>query len=196
MNFCVLTPWRYDQCMWHTFLFKEIFFLYSGLPFCPLLRHKESACKAGNLGSSPGSGRSLGEGNGYSLQYFCLRNSMDRGGSVVHGIAKSQTQLSDPHFSFLKICFCTVDLLRPILHLLVIHWGFKALQEGRQRGEETQTSCTGSPVPTRSVDVNCTQRKDKDVEKQVGHHVCMWAVTGEMWLQAKGHQGLPVVTRS
>ena len=27
----------------------------------------------------PGSGRSLGEGNGSPLQYFCLENSMDRG---------------------------------------------------------------------------------------------------------------------
>ena len=26
-----------------------------------------------------GSGRSHGEGNGYSLQYSCLENSMDRG---------------------------------------------------------------------------------------------------------------------
>ena len=31
---------------------------------------KESACNAGNPGSIPGSGRSLGEGNGNPLQYF------------------------------------------------------------------------------------------------------------------------------
>ena len=37
---------------------------------------KESACNAGNLGSTPGSG---GEGNGYALQYSCLENSMDSG---------------------------------------------------------------------------------------------------------------------
>ena len=41
---------------------------------------KESACKAGDLDSIPGSGRSPGEGNGYPLQYSCLKNSMDRGG--------------------------------------------------------------------------------------------------------------------
>ena len=34
---------------------------------------------AGDTGSSPGLGRSPGEGNGNSLQYFCLENSMDRG---------------------------------------------------------------------------------------------------------------------
>ena len=30
---------------------------------------KESVCNAGDLGLIPGSGRSLGEGNGYLLQY-------------------------------------------------------------------------------------------------------------------------------
>ena len=54
---------------------------------------KESACNAGDLGSIPGSGRSLVEGNGYSLQYSCLRNSMDREAwrATVHGVTKSWT---------------------------------------------------------------------------------------------------------
>ena len=33
---------------------------------------------AGDAGSISGSGRSLGEGNGYPLQYSCLGNPMDR----------------------------------------------------------------------------------------------------------------------
>ena len=33
---------------------------------------KESACDARDLGSTPGSGRSPEEGNGYPLQYSCL----------------------------------------------------------------------------------------------------------------------------
>ena len=39
----------------------------------------------------------LGEGNGNSLQYSCLEKSMDRGAwwAIVHGVAKSQTQLND-----------------------------------------------------------------------------------------------------
>ena len=59
---------------------------------------KES-CNAEDPGSIPGSGRSPGDGNGYSLQYSCLENSMDRGvwWATVHGVAKSQTQLSDQH---------------------------------------------------------------------------------------------------
>ena len=42
-----------------------------------------------------GSGRSAGEGIGYRLQYSSLENSMD---CIVHGVVKSQTQLSDFHF--------------------------------------------------------------------------------------------------
>ena len=37
---------------------------------------KASVYKAGDLGSSPGLGRSPGEGNGNPLQYSCLENSM------------------------------------------------------------------------------------------------------------------------
>ena len=61
---------------------------------------KESASSAGDLSSIPGLGRSLEEGNGYSCQYFCLENSMDRGAwrAIVHGVAKSWTWLSDFHF--------------------------------------------------------------------------------------------------
>ena len=53
-------------------------------------------------GLIPGSGRFPGEGTGYTLQYSCLENSMDRGAwqSIVHGVAKSWTWLSDSaHYS-------------------------------------------------------------------------------------------------
>ena len=43
------------------------------------LDRKDSACSAGDLGSIPGLGRSLEEGNSYPLQYSGLENSMDRG---------------------------------------------------------------------------------------------------------------------
>ena len=44
----------------------------------------------------------LGEGNGNPLQYSCLENPMDGGGwwAAVHGVARSQTQLSDFTFTF------------------------------------------------------------------------------------------------
>ena len=52
---------------------------------------KEAAYSAGDLSSIPGSGRSPGEGNGNSFQYFCLETSMDRGAwwATVHGVAKT-----------------------------------------------------------------------------------------------------------
>ena len=40
---------------------------------------KDSACNSGDLGSTPGSGRSPGEENDNRLQDSCLENSMDRG---------------------------------------------------------------------------------------------------------------------
>ena len=40
---------------------------------------KVFACKVGNPGSIPGSGRCPGEGNGNPLQYSCLENPMDEG---------------------------------------------------------------------------------------------------------------------
>ena len=40
---------------------------------------KNLPANAGNSGSIPGSGRSLGEENGNPLQYYCLGNPMDRG---------------------------------------------------------------------------------------------------------------------
>ena len=51
---------------------------------------------ARDSGSVPGSGRSLGEGNGNPLQYSCLENPADRGAwpTRVHGVTKSQTQRS------------------------------------------------------------------------------------------------------
>ena len=44
----------------------------------------------------------LGEGNGNPLQYSCLENPIDGGAwwAAVHGVARSQTQLSDFTFTF------------------------------------------------------------------------------------------------
>ena len=49
---------------------------------------KSSACNAGDPGSTPGLGRSHGEGNGNPLQ--CLQNPMNRGAwwATVHGVAR------------------------------------------------------------------------------------------------------------
>ena len=74
---------------------------------------KVSVYNAGDQGSIPGLGRSPGEGNGNPLQYYCLENPMDRGAlqATVHGVAKSQTRLSDFTFTF------TTLIIREMLKL-------------------------------------------------------------------------------
>ena len=57
---------------------------------------KNLPVNAGDLGSILRLGKSPGEGKGYPLQYSGLENSID---SIVHGVAKGWTQLSDVHFS-------------------------------------------------------------------------------------------------
>ena len=66
---------------------------------------KESAWKAGDLGSIPGSGRCPEEGNGYPLQYSGLENSMDKGAwyATVYVVKKSWTRLSNEYFHFIFI---------------------------------------------------------------------------------------------
>ena len=52
---------------------------------------------AGDMSLIPGSGRSPGEGNDNLLQYSYLENPVNRAAwrATVHGVAKSQTRLSD-----------------------------------------------------------------------------------------------------
>ena len=60
---------------------------------------EESACNVWDLGLIPGLGISPGEGKGYPLQYSGLQNYMDH---IVHGVTKSQAQLSNFHY----VSFC------------------------------------------------------------------------------------------
>ena len=57
---------------------------------------RESACKARDLSSIPGLGRSPGEGHSNPLQYSCLETPMDRGAwwAIVHEVTESSTWLS------------------------------------------------------------------------------------------------------
>ena len=58
---------------------------------------KNPPANAGDTSLIPGSGRKSGEGNGNPLQYPCLRNSMNRGGSQLtfHGVSKASDTASD-----------------------------------------------------------------------------------------------------
>ena len=96
----LITSWQIDGRQWKKwqtlFCFgapKPAFFY--GFPDGS--EDKAFAWNAGDPGLIPGLGRSPGEGNGNPLQYSCLENPMDRGAwqATVHGVAKSQTQVSD-----------------------------------------------------------------------------------------------------
>ena len=54
---------------------------------------KNLPANTGDLSFFPGSGRSLGEGNGNPLQYSYLEDPIDRGAwrAIVHGVTKNQT---------------------------------------------------------------------------------------------------------
>ena len=86
---------------------------------------KECTCNVGDLGLIPGLGRSPGGGKHYPLQYSVLESSMDY---IVHGVAKSWTQLSEFHFHFtfkgknllLNIYTNTMDLSLSRLQELVM----------------------------------------------------------------------------
>ena len=56
---------------------------------------KTPPANVGDMGSIPGSGRSLGGQHSNTLQYSCLENSMDRGAwqATVLKVAMSRTQL-------------------------------------------------------------------------------------------------------
>ena len=76
---------------------------------------KESSCNAGDTGDSVlilESGKSPGRGNGNTLQYSCLEYSMDRGAwqTTVHGVTRSQTQLSTWHNLYIDI----IDIIVPV----------------------------------------------------------------------------------
>ena len=64
-----------------------------GFPGGPAV--KNLSARPGDTGSSSGSGRSPGGGNGNPLQYSCLENPTDRGAqqATVHGVTQSQTRL-------------------------------------------------------------------------------------------------------
>ena len=68
---------------------------------------------------SLGLGSSHGEGKGYPLQYLGLENSMD---CIGHGVAKSQTRLSDLHFHLTFIVDLDLDFVADLLSAVsVIH---------------------------------------------------------------------------
>ena len=68
-------------------LFASLSSVFGLSRWCAVVKNlPANAGDAGNAGSIPGLGRSLGGGNGNPLQYSCLKNPMDRGAlwATVH----------------------------------------------------------------------------------------------------------------
>ena len=80
--------------------FQGLFHVVAYVGFPGSSAGKESTCNAGDPGLIPGSGRSLGEGKCYPLQYSGLENAMN---CIVHGVTKKSDmteQLSFKLFTF------------------------------------------------------------------------------------------------
>ena len=100
-----ISPFSFPQIpdyYYSTFCLYEFDHFRSLMGFPDSSVGKESACNAGDASLIPGLGRSAGEGIGYPLQYSGLENSMD---CIVHGVAKSQTRLSNFHFHFRSLSY-------------------------------------------------------------------------------------------
>ena len=87
---------------------------------------KESTCQCRRLRFDPWVGKIPGEGNGNPLQYSCLGNPMDRGAwqATVHGVSKSQTQLS-MHTPMLKCQYNNFLLDRLPVNSLILGCGLR-----------------------------------------------------------------------
>ena len=124
--FCTILPCILFSFSWSL---QQLLGLYCLLPLlCPSLGRmglpcglagKESACNVGDLSPISGLGTSLGEGNGYPLQYSGLENSMN---CIVHGITKCWTwsieQLSLPlgqNVPLISSIFLKRSLVFPLL---------------------------------------------------------------------------------
>ena len=90
-------PWLFQPCSESSMTPRDGRGNSSRLSFSFGSAGKESVYNEGDLGSIPGLGRSPGEGKGYPLQYSGLENPTNC--IIVHGVAKSQTQLSDFHYT-------------------------------------------------------------------------------------------------
>ena len=106
-----------------------------GLPWW--LSGKESTCKAGNLGSIPGLGKSPGEKNGNLLQYSCLGNPMDTGawGFTVHGAAKIWTRLNNNNYNLNPRCWSKLCI--PYIALCYLFTGSHSISEANPHSKDS-----------------------------------------------------------
>ena len=155
------------------FFFLFLFLVLHAGGFLPWwLRIKNLPAIAGDIRdmvSILGSGSSPGGGHGNPLQYFCGDNPMNRGAwrAIVHGVAKSQTQLSTHTHTY---TLCSKREFGPWLGALV-DMGHKPKLIGRAHGDPSQTlnncvrraaegrKCTGSVLCLLNQDTHISPRR-------------------------------------
>ena len=82
------------------------------------LSGKESACQCRRRKFKSWAQKSPERGNGDPLQYTCLENFTDGGvwWATVHGVTKSQTQLSTSTNSYISLYGCVTVLFKVLSH--------------------------------------------------------------------------------
>ena len=103
---------------------------------------KKTACNAGDWGSIPGSGRSLGENNGHLLQYSFLENSIEKAlpGGITNILAVLMAQAFGvifglPEAESATVCVSVLSVVgllvlfetcKPFDKFRAVLWGFLA----------------------------------------------------------------------
>ena len=140
---------------------------------------KESTCNVRDLGSIPGLGRSPGEGKRYPLQYSGLENSMD---CIVHRVTKSQTQLSDFHFSL------HFDKQKPSSFTASYHSGCSQLWAPRTATTLQASTLQLHSLPSREKNCDLPLKKSWGGARGTNHGAQLWTgvfhdqgVSQEIW---------------
>ena len=112
-------------------MFINMYRWFASLGFLHSSNSKESACNAGDLDLSPGSGRCPGEGNDNPFQYSCLKNPMERGAwqATDHEITRVGHDLvtkPPPEQKLTQLCnYSPIKKKKVSLHNNVISWSYK-----------------------------------------------------------------------
>ena len=160
---------------------------------------RESACHVETWVWSLGLGRSPWGGNGYPLQYSGQKNFMD---CMVHGVTKSQTRLSDLHFTFTwshrvvlregtcflnhgPLCWCEQPVTPGRVSLCWLSREHREDGFGHRVGSTwlvAQRGLEGPPGPSRPTAPEHPQRFPLWFQNSKGKMTLLWVVGLSSWI--------------